>query len=90
MNIKRLNTTTICLPHEYNVKKEINDLIEISNDLGKFRVMCDVGKVVGLYESADELYSVLLDIVVTNSTIEPEQLEEAKQALDNFRRNSKS
>lgn len=88
MGIKRLETTTVCMPFEYDLAKDINDLITISNNTNKFRVECDAGKVVGLYKSAVQLHSILLDIVITNSTIEDYQLEEAKQALDNFFRNS--
>jgi len=88
MKLNRLETTTICYPFEYNLVEEINNLIVISNDNNKHLVPCDVGKVVGLYKSASELYSILLDIIVTNEHLTESQLEESKIALDNFFRNS--
>ena len=85
MTINRLDTTTVVLPFEHNVEEFINSLIMISNAENTYLVYCDVGKVVGMYKSAKELYSVLLNVLMTES-ITGRNLEEVEQALDNFNR----
>jgi hypothetical protein len=83
MTIKRLDTTTVVLPFEHDVEEFINALITISNAEHNYLVYCDVGKVVGIYKSALELYSVLLNVLMTEP-ISESNLEEVETALNNF------
>ena len=55
----RLESTTVVLPCEYDVEEDINTLKRISNVTHNYLVFCDVGKVIGLYESAKALSSAL-------------------------------
>jgi hypothetical protein len=89
MTIKQLNTTTVVLPFEYDVEEFINSLIIISNRKHDHLVSSDVGKVVGIYNSAKTLYSVLLNVLMT-CEIPESDLDEIEQALDSFARDSDS
>jgi len=83
MTIKRLETTTVVLPFEHDIEKFINAVITISNADQDYCVSMDVGKVVGLYESAKELYGILLNVLMTEE-ISDSNLDEVNMALDNF------
>ena len=77
----RLESTTVVLPCEYDVEEDINTLKRISNATHNYLVFCDVGKVVGLYESAKALSSALANAF---EGIDLEFQDECNDALDTF------
>lgn len=83
MALKKLQTTTIVLPSDFDAQKFINDLITISNMSKDYLVSCNVGKVVGIYSSARQLYRVLLNILLTEK-LSDSNVDEVEQALDSF------
>jgi hypothetical protein len=45
----QLKTTTVVRPNEYDIDKEINQLISVANKANDWTVNFDIGKLVGLY-----------------------------------------
>ena len=47
--MNQLKTTTVIRPDEYDIEKEINQLIDDANKANDWIVNYDIGKLVGLY-----------------------------------------
>jgi len=77
----RLESTTVVLPCEYNAGLFVESLKIISNADHSYIVSCDVGKVIGLYESAKALSHALANAF---DGIDLEFQDECNDALATF------